>query len=706
MPAFTLFAVGPVDFATPLGRTAWAVLIGVPVGIIALYFLKLRRRPVQVPSTLLWRRSLEDLHVNSLFQRLRKNLLLFLQVLAVLLAMLALAKPQVKGFAGQGQRYVIAIDNSASMSSRDVGTSRLTQAREQAKKIVDDMESDDTAMVISFSDRARVVSTYSGNKQLLRRRIDSIQPTQDTTNLREALVVAAGLANPASDREARDLPQGVVATHAGVPPKMTIFTDGGFPDVEGFSVGNIEPVVVVIGPPPPPLRSNPDPTKKDAKAKDPADNVAILALQANRNDERPDQFQVFGRVHNFRAETVQTEAKLYRHQPDKPSDPGTLLDAVALKLDPQSDQSFKFDIPDTGSASLEVRIDVPDAQPLDNRAFTVFGNPRKAQVLMVTAGNRYLSDTLKTEAATTLADITTVSPDEYKSATVKRDVAAGRYDLVIYDRYRPETPPEANTLYFGAVPPGKAYEKTKDLSGPTIAEWDSTHPLMQYIRDISVLKIAKATVVEPPNGSTVLIESGQEALAFVAPREGYVDAVVTFSLLDGKNFNTDWPIHLSFPLFLFNGLRELGNARESAGNEVHLPDMPVVLRAESLVDTIQVVAPDGKSKTLSRTPQGTFVYNDTAHTGIYRATWGKDGSLNFPVNLFDPRESNIAPRGLVPEGATESQKAQYVIKIGYEAVKGTRQARAAKKDWWPYIAVAVLGLLLVEWYIYNRRVYI
>src|ERR1700712_5397651 len=92
----------PIEFASPLSWPMWAVLAGVPVGIIALYFLKLRRRPVQVASTLLWRRSLEDLHVNSLFQRLRRNLLLFLQLLAVGLAMLALAGPRLKGTAGNG----------------------------------------------------------------------------------------------------------------------------------------------------------------------------------------------------------------------------------------------------------------------------------------------------------------------------------------------------------------------------------------------------------------------------------------------------------------------------------------------------------------------------------------------------------------------------------------------------------------------------
>src|SRR5437764_10745369 len=123
-----------MQFSTPLGITAWAILAGVPIGIIALYFLKLRRRPVHVSSTLLWRRSLEDLHVNSLFQKLRRNLLLFLQLLAVFLAMAALTGPRVRGTTGAGQRFVIAIDDSASMSAADVAPTRLAKAKQEARK--------------------------------------------------------------------------------------------------------------------------------------------------------------------------------------------------------------------------------------------------------------------------------------------------------------------------------------------------------------------------------------------------------------------------------------------------------------------------------------------------------------------------------------------------------------------------------------------
>jgi len=692
----------PIQFASPLSLASWAVLAGVPVGIIALYFLKLRRRPVQVASTLLWRRSLEDLHVNSLFQRLRRNLLLFLQLLAVALAMLALLGPRMTGAVGNGARYVLAIDNSASMNAVDVSPSRLAKAKAEATRIVDAMQSDDLAMVISFSDRARVVSNYTSNRGLLKKRIDEIRPTEATTSLRDALLVAAGLANP---NKVGDVPEGVEATSI-VQPKLLIYTDGGFPDVEGFSLGNIEPEVVVIGKAAPRV----EPARADEgkpAPPPPSNNLAILALQTRRNEERPDVYQVFGRVHNYRAAEAETEAQLFVRDPARPKAEGTLRDAVALKVPPQGDVAFKFDLPDVGATELEVRITEADDLPNDNRAFTLVGNPRKAQVLVVSAGNKYLNDALKTALAESRADVTATTVEAAKGEAVRRDMASGKYDLVLFDQFRPEVPPAANAMYFGAMPPGPAFEKTKEVTGPTILDVNASHPLMQFIRDLSVVLVNKATVLtELPPGATSLIESNAGPLGFIVPREGYSDTVIGFSLLDKEGVNTDWVRKFSFPLFIYNALQVVGNARDSAGEEVHAPAQPVPIRPATLNDTIKVAGPDGVPADIKRSPQGAFVANETDLTGLYHVTWTPNGSLTFAVNQFDTRESDLAPRGLVPEGTPPAEADRYRIKIGFNPVNSTNKTAAAPRDWWKPLAMLALAVVLFEWYIYNRRVYI
>src|SRR5919204_6520624 len=106
-------------FQNTLSSWQWGLLALVPPAIIALYFLKLRRQPLEVPSTYLWKKTIEDLHVNSLWQRLRQNLLLFLQLLLIALAMLALLRPGWEGTKLEGQRFIFLIDNSASMGSTD-----------------------------------------------------------------------------------------------------------------------------------------------------------------------------------------------------------------------------------------------------------------------------------------------------------------------------------------------------------------------------------------------------------------------------------------------------------------------------------------------------------------------------------------------------------------------------------------------------------
>src|SRR5437660_12200487 len=98
----------------------WALVGAVPAAIILLYFLKLKRQPLEVPSTYLWRKSIEDLHVNSLWQKMRQNLLLFLQLLLVLLLLFALLRPSFNGSENPGERLIFLVDNPASMSATDI----------------------------------------------------------------------------------------------------------------------------------------------------------------------------------------------------------------------------------------------------------------------------------------------------------------------------------------------------------------------------------------------------------------------------------------------------------------------------------------------------------------------------------------------------------------------------------------------------------
>ena len=145
----------------------WLVLGAIPPLIIALYFLKLKRQPLEVPSTYLWRRTIEDLHVNSLWQRLRKSLLLFLQLLLIAIVMLACLRPSWQGRELVGERFIFLVDTSASMGATDLGPTRLEVVKQRVNELIDQMTSSDTAMLMSFSDRSRVEQEFTQNRRRL-----------------------------------------------------------------------------------------------------------------------------------------------------------------------------------------------------------------------------------------------------------------------------------------------------------------------------------------------------------------------------------------------------------------------------------------------------------------------------------------------------------------------------------------------------------
>jgi Ca-activated chloride channel family protein len=107
--------------------------------------------------------------------------------------------------------------------------------------------------------------------------------------------------------------------------------------------------------------------------------------------------------------------------------------------------------------------------------------------------------------------------------------------------------------------------------------------------------------------------------------------------------------------------------------------------------TIRVIRPDGAITTFN-VDQPLVVYADTPMSGIYTVDVYKGSDLAqeefFAVNLFDPNESDIATR---------------TPTIGGGAVTAAAQQEIGQQEFWPWIALVALVVLVFEWFVYHRR---
>ncbi|MGD9719592.1 MAG: VWA domain-containing protein [Pirellulales bacterium] len=648
-----------------LSAWQWALLAAIPPAIVLLYFLKLKRVPLEVPSTYLWLKSIEDLHVNSIWQRLRKSLLLFLQLLFIGILMLAFLRPGWRGTQLTGHRFIFLVDNSASMSANDVQPTRLDEAKRRVGELIDQMASGDVAMIVSFSDGARVEQLFTDNRRELMRSLESIKPTNRRTLLGEALRVAAGLANPG--RAAFDISDTQVAEP--LPATVYIFSDGKFPNVEGFSLGNLEPKFVPIG-------------------RDDAPNVAIVAFSTRRSEENAERLQAFARLENIGPAAVTAQVELFRDD--------TLIDAETVQLEARAAGGVVFELGELHQGVLRLRASSGGALKLDDEAWAVIDPPARAKMLLVTPGDDALELAFTTASSAELADVQIVRPDFLDTREYEQKANAGQYALVIYDQCQPKTMPQADTLMIGGVPPNAGWTLGAAVEAPQIIDVQTAHPLMQLI-DMGDVKFAEGHVLTPPRGGKPLVDSHAGTLMAIAPRGPFEDAVLGAPIVGtddkGARFaNTDWPLRLSFPVFVLNAIRYFGEAgTASAGTSVQ-PGQTVNLRSAVSADRLAVRTPAGKVISLARETSDAFSFSGTDDLGVYEVQEPKQQPRRFAVNLFDVAESNIESR---PE-----------VQIGYTEVKGQATWEGSRRELWKLLLLVALGVLCVEWYIYNRRVYL
>lgn len=640
----------------------WAIPLAAAAAITALYFLKMRRKPIEVPSTYLWRRTIQDERVNAFWQRLRRNLLLLLQLLLVALAALALFRPSWQGTALRGGRYIFLIDNSASMSAGDVSPTRLDEAKRRIVALIEKMNSGDTGMVVSFADGARVEQAFTDSRERLRRAVDEIRPTNQSTSLDEALRICAGRAGSASSADAKE---GDAAPTAAPKTQVFIAGDGNFPNVENLSLEGLEPVFIPIG----------TSTTK---------NVGIVNFVIMRSAEKNDSAQALAKVRNFSGaeRTIEVELRTGDRR----------VDVQRTTIAAHSQKDALFTIAQATDGVWELRVLEADDLAVDDSAWGVLAPPHKTQVLVVSPGNRYLDAALITSEALRWCSALAKPVSFLDTPDYRTLIDSGTIDLVIFDRCRPQEAPPCSTLYLGTLPPGDAWSAGPTVDLPHVIDVARTHPLMQNVSLGEVL-IVEAAPPTGPSGTQLLIDSDRGTLAVVAPRDAYEDAVVGFAMF-GPNGDplTNWPLvdGGGFEQFVLNTVQYFGRDRRGSAADSTKPGDVLRFRLEKLEKAV-MVAPDGTRTALERSPQGDFSFYATDQVGPYQAMNEDRLQRAFAVNLFDARESNI------------SVSDQPTLRIGQEEIVGKSDWEETRLEGWKPFLLLALALLLAEWYIYVRR---
>lgn len=623
--------------------------------LVLLYFLKLKRREVTVSSTWLWRTALDDMRVNSPLQRLRMNLLLLLQALALLLLLLALARP-VSKLGLTGTDTILLVDISASMKATDGpgGKTRFEHARDEARRIIEDLSRGDRAIVIAFADEARVLTPMTNSKAALRAALDGLAPTDRPTRLADALHRVNALV--AGEERA---------------PALYVFTDGRVGDLEGVALDDRVPLHYI-------------------KAGSAGENVGIVGLDVRTASGLGEDTRVFVSVLN--AGQAEREVGVDFHLD------GQLLGSTSVKIGPGGVASVPYET-SSEEGRLEVRLDHggDDALPADDVGHALLRAQEPVRLLLVTPGNLFLDSALREDPLVwknARGEVPVMLPEAFSPD----DPSLLDYDLVVLDRATPAALPAGNYLCFATLPPFEGLTDLGSMNDWKILDWDESHEVARFV-NFSTLVLPSAQRFGLRDSDVQVVRANHGPVIFEA-REGDRRALVCAFDLMALPVEGAWTFDPSYPIFLANAVRWLGGAGRDKKDLLVRTGGLAELRFPASATKASVDPPDADPYDVAiRKGDDVLRVAGLDRAGIYSVAFKDDARPDalrttlFAANLSDADESQIAP-------------AEAIEVAGRPPAQAQDRAAEQNRDAWKLAALLALLFVLVEWWIYNRRVFI
>jgi Ca-activated chloride channel homolog len=604
-----------------LAPTAFFFAAAIPV-VVLFYLLKRKRVLRLVSSTLLWQKFLAETQASAPFQKLRHNWLLLLQVLLLILAVLALARPYLSGNRVGGRLQVIILDASASMQSTDEAPSRFERARSEALRMVDAMHDTDQMVVLQAAASTEVKQSPTSEKAALRRALQSCRATDTPTRLQEALKLAETLIQNQQRAEVHLFSDGAVGS-------LSEFENSGLP-LSYHRVGK---------------RGN---------------NLAITTLDVRPNPENPEQRAIFANVVNYSTNAQQSGLELRFDD--------QLLEVKPLNLGPKETSPQVFIASQSRESGIfTVRLNSQDDLAADDQASVVSVLPLPINVLLVTTGNRFLEKALRAASHVQLSVAAALTDRAFK------------YDVVVLDNVAPAVWPVGNVLALHTAKPDW-FETVSKLETPPIVGLRSSHPLLRFV-SLDNVQIAESLAVKTPSWAVALVDAPQNPL-LVAGELGRQRIVwVGFDVLQST-----WPLRISFPIFVANSVEWLNPASINASQQTIQAGKPLHWTLPQLPPTVEIKLPDGTSRTWKVNPTtGELVFGDTLRQGVYRVKAGTN-EVTFCANLLDAAESDITPRDELKFGKYAKAAAVRVRQASVEMWRWLAAIGLAVLmfEWWYY----------------------
>ncbi|MBD3181631.1 VWA domain-containing protein [Candidatus Poribacteria bacterium] len=574
--------------------------------LVLLYILKLKLRKYVISSNLLWEQVMQDIKANTPFQRLRKNILLPLQIIFLVLTVLAVARPYFTGWEFSGNNNILIIDNSASMKARDKGQSRLQKARNSALEVISSFSDENKAAIITAGNPPRIVSGFSSDKDKLRDTILDIKPLDTTTDIKGAMGLASSLVGENQE------------------VNIFIYSDNKAGISDKTISDNINLNFISFG--------NPD-----------AQNVGIVSMALDHSHYYPSTSQIFIALQNF-TDLKKENLILELYHDDE------LIYIQELNLSPQERRSLVIEDIVYNKGVIKARIDSNDDLILDNQAYYVIDNPEVIEVALVSRVNPFLEAAIKTSDLP--INFTKIKPELYSTNRLSKN-----YDLVIFDSYVPSEIPDKHTIIVNPRRNLPFGEFVSASQSPKIINWDRFHPVMRFL-DLSSLRTAENYNYTMPSWMMPLLESDTGVMIWAGRQSDRRVAVLTFPIYPVTS--SDFSMLPDFPIFTANLIRWAVYGETSPSSTLKTGDLAEISLPEKHENqTIKVNKPDGSSVYI-KPENNKLLFGETYTAGVYEFE-GESFTKKVSVNLLDPAESDIRAKERVT--TEQSQLASSTEKI-------------------------------------------